>query len=456
MTEEKVTRGWERLPEAFLARAEKGFGIPGFDRDAFLDSFGETPYAGLRLNTGKIAPWALAGMLGFGNPVPWAEAGYYIEEKETWTKNPFYYAGLYYIQEPSAMAPAEFLPVEPGMRLLDLCAAPGGKSTRLAERLRGEGFLLANDISPSRAKALVKNLTRFGAGNIYVTAEEPGRLADAFPEEFDGILVDAPCSGEGMFRREPSLIREWEKRGPAYYVFLQREILSQAVRMLAPGGYLLYSTCTFSEEENEGNIWRLLTEYPDLALEPLPLPDGWVKTAVGYRLFPHLVKGEGHFLSLLKKPGERPKRKPHDGTGVRPSGPLTDFLARTSLDLPQTTFYANAGSWYSLPEGTGVKPGIRYLRTGLLLGEEENGRFSPSQALAMRLSKETFPDWISFDWEDERVLRYLKGETLDGSGASHSGGDGWCLVLAGDFPLGFARRKGTQLKNKYEVGWRWQ
>lgn len=461
MTEEKEMREQIRLPEGFLARIEGGFGIPGFDRDAFLASYREPSYAGLRVNTGKVSQQDLARWGGLGAAVPWTEAGYYIEEKEAWTKNPKYYAGLYYIQEPSAMAPAEFLPVEPGMKLLDLCAAPGGKSTRLAERLRGEGFLLANDASASRAQALVKNLTRFGAGNFFVTAEKPDRLAETFPEEFDGILVDAPCSGEGMFRKDPSLIRDWTKRGPAYYVPLQREILSQAVKMLAPGGYLLYSTCTFSEEEDEGNVWWLMAKHPELAPELLPMPDGGVKTSVGCRLFPHLVRGEGHFYSLLRKSGERPKgvrpaESRTDGEGSRVSGPLADFLRRTSLDFSRGSFYENGTSWYFLPENSEVKPGIRYLRTGFWLGEEESGRFEPSQAMAMRLSKKTFSDWVSFSWKDERVLRYLKGETLDGWGAPHAGGDGWCLVLAEDFPLGFAKRRGTQLKNKYEVGWRWQ
>ncbi|MCI8514858.1 MAG: SAM-dependent methyltransferase [Lachnospiraceae bacterium] len=469
MTEEKREGRQGKLPEAFLARVQEGFGIPGFDRDAFLASCQAVPYMGLRLNTGKICGEDFPGRERLGKPVPWTDAGYYIEEKEGWSKNPYYYAGLYYIQEPSAMAPAEFLPVEPGVRVLDLCAAPGGKSTRLAERLLGEGFLLANDISASRAKALVKNLSLFGAGNIFVTAETPENLADAFEESFDRILVDAPCSGEGMFRRDPSLIRSWEERGPESYAPVQREILSRAVRMLAPGGYLLYSTCTFSEEENEANIRWIKKEYPGLLSVPLdqvrPLPEGFVKTDEGYRLFPHLLQGEGHFLSLLKRPGEgpvfakeRPDKKrtrlsenPGKGFGV-----LREFLNGTGMDVSRGTFYAKDTAWYYLPEGSEIKTGIRYLRTGLYLGEEKKGRFYPSQALAMRLSAGTFPNWVSFAWEDGRVLRYLKGETIEADGALQAGEDGWCLVCADGFALGFARREGKRLKNKYEVGWRWQ
>ena len=393
------------LPEAFRERVEEGFGVPGFDKEAFLASYEQPPYSGLRLNTKKVnadtfsayrkamPEEALVLDSLMGERVPWTEAGYYIDEKGRWTRHPFYFAGLYYIQEPSAMSPAEFLPVEPGCRVLDLCAAPGGKSTRLAERLRGEGFLLANDASASRAKALLKNLEVFGAGNIFVTAELPESLSVHYPEGFDRILVDAPCSGEGMFRKSPALLKAWEEKGPEFYAPLQRRILAEAVKMLAPGGYLLYSTCTFSRMEDEENAQWLLDGHPELETIPLteagPDTTGFVFTEIGARLLPHCLKGEGHFLCLFRKKDETaaPERREKPGKAQtqarRKLRDVPDFFGEIGAEFDPQRFYQNGGSWYYLPEGGDVKPGLRYLRTGLYLGEEKKGRFEPSQSLAM-------------------------------------------------------------------------
>ena len=246
------------LPEEFQNRMREMLGV---EYEAFMASYEEPRQYGLRVNTLKISPEEFERISPFEiKKIPWVTNGYYYNEGISPAKHPYYAAGLYYLQEPSAMAPASRLPVEPGDRVLDLCAAPGGKSTELAARLRGQGLLVANDISNSRAKALLHNLELFGASNILVANETPARLAEAFAGYFDKILVDAPCSGEGMFRKAPEVAASWSLQRVDFFAGQQRAIMESAVRMLRPGGMLLYSTCTFSAEENEGTVaWALDT-----------------------------------------------------------------------------------------------------------------------------------------------------------------------------------------------------
>lgn len=244
----------KQLPEAFLKEMEQ---LLGDEYEAYIKSYEEAWKPGLRVNTLKIMPEEFKNLSHLElTPVDWTEKGFYYEDTERPARHPFYYAGLYYLQEPSAMAPAAVLPVEPGDKVLDVCAAPGGKSTELAAKLQGKGMLVSNDISYSRARALLKNLELAGAENISVLSEEPGKLAAVWPEFFDKILVDAPCSGEGMFRREEDMVKDWVSRGPSYYSSIQREILEQAVAMLKPGGMMLYSTCTFSKKKMR-KMWRI-------------------------------------------------------------------------------------------------------------------------------------------------------------------------------------------------------
>ncbi|MDY5484021.1 MAG: RsmB/NOP family class I SAM-dependent RNA methyltransferase [Clostridium sp.] len=459
----------------------------GEEYEAYLDSFAEEPVYGLRVNTLKVtveeflrkaadAGWEL-------QPVPWVSNGFYYPKEKRPARHPWYYSGLYYLQEPSAMTPASRLPIEPGDKVLDLCAAPGGKSTELAARLSGTGLLFSNDISNSRAKALLKNLELFGAGNICVSSEPPEKLAKVFPAFFDKILVDAPCSGEGMFRRDPDMVKSYEEKGPEYYAPIQREIAAAAVQMLAPGGMLLYSTCTFDEEEDEGTIRYLLEEFPDLSLVPLEKSDGFAP-GIGMPecvcLFPHKVKGEGHFLALLKKneegPGETARTQVSSSLGQKTVLPnaAEAFLREITEEWEKDRFYQVKDQLYYLPApfgGAGKERlrGIRCLRTGLLLGEMRKDRFEPSQALAMWLNKETYPAILSLRSEaagEDRILRYLKGETLTLaeneelalakalSGAKGCGA--WCLVAVDGYPLGWAKKQNQSLKNKYYPGWRWQ
>ena len=373
------------------------------------------------------------------------------------------------------MAPAAVLPVEPGDKVLDVCAAPGGKSTELAAKLQGKGMLVSNDISYSRARALLKNLELAGAENISVLSEEPGKLAAVWPEFFDKILVDAPCSGEGMFRREEDMVKDWVSRGPSYYSSIQREILEQAVAMLKPGGMMLYSTCTFSKKEDEENVAYILEKYPSMELVPIDkeqfkgLSDGfgYPQTA---RLFPHRIQGEGHFLALFHK------KEDENGSGsgaavLRLSGDekeaskrakeagkqedLMKFLKNCRKEWDLGRIYIRDEQVYYLPEGLKTGLPLRFLRTGLHLGELKKGRFEPSQAFAMALKKDEYPVRLDLKTEDERVIRYLKGETIILVNEEEPV-KGWCLVTVEGFPLGWAKGNGMTLKNKYYAGWCWQ
>ena len=457
-----------KLSEESLHRMRDLLGEEEFS--AYLKSFDEERLYGLRVNTAKVTPEAFPELVSWDlKPVPWIPNGFYYEGTERPAKDPYYYAGLYYLQEPSAMTPAMLLPVKPGDRVLDLCGAPGGKSTELGVKLAGKGVLISNDISNSRAKALLKNLELWGISNICVTSETPDKLADVFGPWFDKILIDAPCSGEGMFRKDDDMVKSYEERGPEYYSEIQKEITDQAVRMLAPGGLLLYSTCTFSRCEDEEIICHILENHQEMELIRLPLFEG-ASGGIGLdgciRLFPHKIKGEGHFISLLRKNGggaERTAAGSRERSRTEPQGKkapalpteLTDFLALMNREFEDSRIMIKNDSVYYLPENFVPAKELRYLRTGLLLGELKNKRFEPGQVLAMTLHAEEFRQTISWKKEDDRVIRYLKGETISLT-PEEGPVKGWCLVCVDGYPLGFAKGTGMALKNKYYPGWRWQ
>ena len=463
-----------QLPEAFLLKMQE---LLGEEFGQYLESFKEEWKPGLRVNTLKLSPGELAELVPWNlEPVPWADNGFYYDgtldgEVLRPSKHPAYYAGLYYLQEPSAMTPAAMLPVVPGDRVLDLCAAPGGKSTELASKLKGRGMLVSNDISYSRARALLKNLELAGAANICVTSEAPEKLAGVWPEFFDKILVDAPCSGEGMFRRDEDMVKDWNEKGPEYYVPIQRQILSQAAAMLRPGGYMLYSTCTFSVEEDEENVAYVLEEFPQmqlccLDLDKVPGACGGFGLSGCMRLFPHRLKGEGHFLALMRKKGGDDGGKeilpPMDPVtagkrvrAVQKEKELDAFLRQSGTEWDYGRIVIHQDNAYYLPEGLAWNLPLRFLRTGLFLGELKKGRFEPSQALAMSMKAGQFPNTVSFPGGDSRVLRYLKGETISLEG-DEGPVKGWCLAAMEGFPLGWAKGTGMSLKNKYYPGWRWQ
>jgi NOL1/NOP2/sun family putative RNA methylase len=435
-----------------------------------LAEWEKPPYLGLRVNTLKISVEDFLSRVPFElSPVPWCREGFYLTGENRPGKHPYYQAGLFYLQEPSAMAPAACLGVAPGDRVLDLCAAPGGKSTQLATLLQGQGLLVSNDNSAERIKTLVWNLEHWGAPNVTVTNEEPGKLAACFPQYFDKILVDAPCSGEGMFRRDPNAVRSWEEYSRITPP-LQRDILEQAALMLRPGGKLLYSTCTFSPEENEEMIALFLEQHPQFSLAELPLDYGWqsgrpdwVKNGANpagmektRRLWPHLVRGEGHFLALLEK--EEPERDdiqrsrrdaPAINTNRTDVGlkPFYEFMEE-NLTKPLSGKHLLQGPYlYACPEELPALTGLRAARPGWFVGMIRENRFEPSQALAMGLKPDDAIRRVALSPEESKV--YLKGETL-----MLEGKKGWTLVCLEEFPLGWGKQTGGFIKNNYPSAWR--
>lgn len=453
------------LPISFVENMRK---ILGPELDAYLESYEKPRFMGLRVNRSKISVEEFERIQPFRSlrKVPWIENGYYYTEEDAPTKHPYYYAGLYYIQEPSAMTPAGVLPVEAGDRVLDLCAAPGGKATELAAKLHHTGLLVANDASASRTKALLKNLEVFGMPNILITSEMGDRLDRYFHEFFDKILIDAPCSGEGMFRKQPHMIPAWEKQGPEVFSRMQREILRQAAELLKPGGVMLYSTCTFSELENEGSVDHFLKEYPDFHLADIPWQEGFCPgqpDLVGsafplekcVRLFPHKIDGEGHFLALLEREGVRTGNGP-EGKRPVPKLPaeLLKFLEDVRMPMDRSRIQIKDTKVFWMPEGIGRCPGLRFLRSGLYVGELLKKRFEPSQAFAMVLKRDEYASVIDLPASDERILRYLKGETIEVGEEESTRDGGWQLVCVDGYPLGWGKLIRGTLRNKYFAGWR--
>lgn len=367
------------------------------------------------------------------------------------------------------MTPASRLPVEPGDRVLDVCAAPGGKATELGAKLQGTGVLAANDLSSSRAKGLLKNLELFGIGNVLVLSEEPGKLVSYFEGYFDKILIDAPCSGEGMFRKDKKMVKAWEEHGPSFFSKIQKSIITQAAQMLRPGGMLLYSTCTFSPEENEQTIEYLLQEYPEFQICEMEGYEGFVngmpqvtenrndELKKTVRIFPHRMKGEGHFLALLQKGEAHPALPSGIDTGKQKRLPeeLTSFLSHVHREFLPSRMELRGDKVYYMPAGLPSIRGIRFLRTGLLLGELKKNRFEPSQAFAMNLKMEEYDQILNLPVSDERVIKYLKGDTLDVEDLVSPKEKGWYLVCVDGYPLGFGKLINQMLKNKYLPGWRW-
>ncbi|MBP5384975.1 MAG: RsmB/NOP family class I SAM-dependent RNA methyltransferase [Lachnospiraceae bacterium] len=453
------------VPARYLQNMQK---LLGDEFDAYVASFSLPVKHGLRINLLKENVRSKVEGLPFvDKKIPFADRGYFIDAQAKASLHPYYAAGLYYLQEPSAMLPSDRLPIEEGDLVLDLCAAPGGKATDLLGKLNGSGILLANDISASRVQALLKNLELAGGTNYLVCAESPSKLATLYPETFDKILVDAPCSGEGMFRRDPSLIKDWESKGPAYYTGIQQEILRDAVSMLKPGGMLLYSTCTFSLEEDEDQILKLLAKHQELHPVPVAggngLASGFNGLGEALRVFPHKLDGEGHFLILLQKEDNADKHPSaytspmkSDGKGQL-SAELKDFLSLMHGFADPERIVIKNGHVYLMPKGYEriYRPGIRFLRTGLLLGElDPKGHFKSDQALAMALKPSGFENVIRYELSDPLIEKYLRGETLPYEDGGRIGAKGDVLICVEDYPLGFAKINGNTLKNRLRPGFR--
>ncbi len=484
------------LPEKFLERMQN---MLGEEYPAFLESLSGKRYRALRLNPLKTRIQEGKEKLPFTlSPVPWTKNGFYYEEEEQPGKHPYHEAGLYYIQEPSAMAPVPCLMEErasaaaiperqeehvsaaampeqreePALpeRVLDLCAAPGGKSTQIAEYMRGRGMLITNEIHPQRAKILSENIERMGISNAIVLNETPESLSKRFIAFFDRILVDAPCSGEGMFRKNDNAGEEWSEENVALCAERQDGILDCAATMLRPGGKLVYSTCTFAPAEDEGSVSRFLETHPDFYLEKEE------------RLMPHKVKGEGHFLAVLHREGGQLKSAAAAGTekslSLKDCREFLDFakeaLAIPAEELTEGKILLRFGEQlYLAPAETPSLRGLKVLRPGLHLGTVKKNRFEPSHALALFLKKEQVVHAINLTGDGTAVRKYLEGQTLTiGEGCdvemAHiitrgrmaaeqenvSLPKGWCLVCVDGYSLGWGKAAGAVLKNHYPKGLR--
>lgn len=495
--------------------------------DAFIDCYENGKYQALRINALKQHPdneskkesfhHFILGMLGMDEmvPVPWAENGYYYDANLRPGKHVFHEMGLYYIQEPSAMSAAGLLDVRPGEKVLDLCAAPGGKSTQLAASLQGKGLLVANEIHPARCKILSQNMERMGIGNALVTNEEPGALAARFPVFFDKILVDAPCSGEGMFRKNPDAMSEWSLDSVKICANRQADILKKAAVMLKPGGRLVYSTCTFSPEEDEMSIAHFVKTHPDFEIERVnspffdPARPEWANEdgddfglEYTYRLWPHKLHGEGHYVAVLKKKEtchhpvddtivccengkaeqvitqskKKNKRKQtlKKGTGdnlTKDQKQSLETVYREMLGaevietLSEAQYILYGDNLYALPQGIFSINGIKVERPGLQIGTFKKDRFEPAHALALALKKEDVKLYVNLPLDDSRVNGYFRGESFfiqEGelfASANETVDDilekkGFCMVCVEGFPAGWGKLSNGQLKNHYPKGLR--
>lgn len=487
------------LPEAFQKRMQLQLGS---EYEAFIEGLDGQRYKALRVNPLKgglppresrerfltLSPWQLT-------PVPWEENGYYYTEDGP-GRHPYHEAGVYYIQEPSAMAPVAFLGVKPGERVLDLCAAPGGKTTQIAGRMQGKGLLVSNEIHPARAKVLSENVERMGIRNCLVVNESPEHLAELFPDYFDRILVDAPCSGEGMFRKNENAGEEWSPENVKLCANRQDSILDCAVGMLRPGGRLVYSTCTFAPEEDEGSVSRLLRRHPELRIaDPVecltdvaagdiaayqsgadklaqwgfaPGREDWMEKPAPdisrtLRLWPHKLRGEGHYLAVLQKDGEPTAGEVRSLYGTERGIPEKDcreyleFAADTLRERPEGLYLRFGEQLYLAPKGMPSLKGLHVLRPGLHLGTLKKNRFEPSHALALALD----PDQVrrSYAVSPERgqtgesgmpeAAAYLGGQTFTAQGDK-----GWYLITVDGYSLGWGKLAGGVMKNHYPKGLR--
>ena len=450
-----------KLPEAYINQMKRLLGEAGFF--AYEKSLFEPVTRALRVNLllcpdGKL-PCEVEGV---SSPVPWAKGCYFVEGDARPGLSPLHEGGLFYLQEPSALSAVSVLDPKPGERVLDLCAAPGGKSTQIAGLMQGRGLLVCNEPVPSRAQILSRNVERMGVRNAVVTSAMPDQLAPHFLSFFDRILVDAPCSGEGMFRRQIEARDEWSENSPRGCADRAMEILDEAAKMLVPGGVMVYSTCTFNDTENEGVLARFTQEHPEFTVEAFDLP-GLPSGARGYaHLYPHEIKGEGHFVSLLRKSANAPdapvreekrEKKPVRGKEgpkkkAAPVMAVPDVLAR---GVEFSRLHMAGESLWALPDGlddVDRLSGLRVLRTGLLLCHAEGKRVEPDHALAMALRPYEAARTAELTYD--QALLYQAGETLD-LGDLESG---YTLLTHEGISLGFGKQAGGVMKNHYPKGLR--
>jgi 16S rRNA C967 or C1407 C5-methylase (RsmB/RsmF family)/NOL1/NOP2/fmu family ribosome biogenesis protein len=474
------------LPTRFRERMRE---LLGTEADLLEASLARPPQVGLRVNTLKLSPSEFQALSPWPmSKVPWCPAGFVLDSGAAAAGlrpgvHPFHAAGLYYLQDPSAMAVAEVLAPRAGERILDLAAAPGGKSTHLASLSGDGGLLVANDVHGGRARELSRNLERWGTRRTVVTNSSALELAARWPERFDAVLLDAPCSGEGMFRKTPEALDQWSESLVAECAARQEALLPLAARLVRPGGRLVYSTCTLGPAENEQVVaaflagdprWR--TEEPDLPGVDRGRPD-WAhgpragELAGAVRLWPHRSVGEGHFIALLRRepaepsyeqaPEEAPERrtrrsaKGRRGASHRPGHASAalwrEFIAGelTADPLPGFDLRPRPDGLYAVPPSAPTLGGLRVLRPGLWLGNEVRGRFVPSHALALGLRPTEAARTVDLSPDDPLLASYLRGAELDSAGD-----DGWVLVTVARAPVGWGRRARGIVKNHYPKGLR--
>lgn len=444
----------------------------GNEWDDFLYSYDNNRFQALRFNTLKVqSPEERMRILktlkiSSDKKVSWANEAYYFDENVRPGKHPYHEMGLYYIQEPSAMSAAALLAPKPGMRVLDLCAAPGGKSTQLATYLGDSGLLVSNEINTQRSRILSQNIERMGIKNAIVTNEDSFVLASHFPGFFNAIQVDAPCSGEGMFRKLPEAIEQWSMENVAICVARQKEILDNAAVMLKPGGTIVYSTCTFSKEENEDVIEYFLERHPDFTLEEME------------RFWPHKVDGEGHFVAKLVRRGcvdtdlkadrktKKNKNSKNRKNETKPA--LTKENMKLLSEFLDETISEDMAAWiknsrlvmfgeqlYRLPDMEVDIKGLKVQRAGLHIGEFKKQRFEPSHSLALALKISEAKNVVKLTWDDPQTTGFFKGQSVmlsDEQTAECK--KGWALVCVDGYPAGWGKVNGAQVKNHYPKGLR--
>jgi len=427
------------LPEAFLNRMENQLGE---EYPAFLESLERPRAVALRFNPLKGGQPQLPFV---EDMVPWEPMGFYYDPQSRPGLHPYHEAGVYYLQEASAMAPVALLDPQPGEKICDLCAAPGGKTTQIAGRMLGEGFLLCNEINPKRAKILSRNIERLGVANALVTNEHPQRLAERFVGFFDRVLIDAPCSGEGMFRKEEAAVTDWSLETVAMCARRQAEILHSGAAMVRPGGRRVYSTCTFAPEEDELAVEQFLESHPEFSLEAVEAP--WFESKVPgmYRMWPHKLLGEGHFAAVMRKQDGEEDTVPLCKREKLPKE-WTSFAKEQNITLPKGKALQFGQSLYWVPEEMPDLARLKVLRPGLELGTVQKGRFLPAHALALYL--ETCATTEDFSAESREMAAFMHGDVIP------SKKTGWCLVTVDGFSIGWGKGDGNVLKNHYPKGLR--
>lgn len=426
------------LPQEFLQRMESRLGE---EYPEYLASLERPRAVALRFDPTKKIP----ALPFVQESVPWEPMGYYYDIQSRPGLHPYHEAGVYYMQEASAMAPVALLDPQPGERICDLCAAPGGKSTQIGGRLRGEGLLVCNEIEPKRAKILSRNIERMGIGNALVTNEHPARLAERFIDFFDRVLVDAPCSGEGMFRKEEAAVTDWSVETVQMCADRQRQILHSAAQMVRPGGRLVYSTCTFAPEENEETVGAFLEAHPDFYPEKVDAPWFIQSDYESFRLLPHKLKGEGHFAAVLRRKGEEEVYFENVKAEKLPKEWL-DFAKELGIALPEGRSVTFGQSLYWVPEAMPDIARLKVMRPGLELGIVKKDRFEPAHALALWLK--TCKNVQSYPFDSDEMSRFLHGDVVP------SQNRGWCLVQVDGYSIGWGKGDGTVLKNHYPKGLR--